>query len=231
MTNLPVPTPPPSRGAIIASKVRQAVRQAAVAAPVAVGAGATVAALALPHGWFHAAVEAVQAIGLGNVLVLAAGAVTLRWGERAAGFLVPEIRKANERLGAIANMATHSALTLKEAIAESSEERGEQADRLEEMSHNSDLEHANLAEGLRRCEENSRRAAEAAEAARAEVVNLSSRFGAALDRAVAIADRAATEAARAAMVCEALAREFQREGVVPAAFQPTSVTFPPRPAG
>ena len=231
MTESLVPTPPRSRGAVIMSNVRQAARQAAVAAPVAAGAGAMVAALAMPHGWFHGVVEAVQEIGLGNVLVILGGGVAVRWAERSARFLVPEVRKANERLGAIASTATTNVNFLKEADGRACEERGDQATRLEEMSEIANSDHADMAEGLRRCEDNSRRAAEAAEAARAEVVSLSSRFGAAMDRAVAIADRAATEAARAAHACEDLTHRLQLEGVVPAVPHPPPVAFPPPPAG
>jgi hypothetical protein len=225
MTNHPVPTPPLSRGAIIMSKVRQAARQAAVAAPVAVGAGATVAALALPHGWFHSAVEAVQAIGLGNVLVLAVGAVGMRWGERIGSFLVPQILAANDKLGAIAATGLGNDLFLKRAAAESTEDRAAQAVRLEELAEDANRDHADLAESMRRCEANALAAAHSAEAARVEVVHLAAQMKVGMERAVANADLAATEAARAAYICAALAQELQYEGVVP----PPAPIKPPIP--
>lgn len=226
MTSLLLPTEEPPRSTALALQARRVARRTAL--PILTG----IAAGAISHQGGAAALgHLVQQIGFAEALVVTGvtGIMGAVWGgvREAKAIGKAAIPRFDAFLHVSSEQARASAATtqlLRDADERARQERAEQATRLEEMAEMGERVHADLADGLRRCEADARKAAEAAESARAEVVRLSERFGAGLERAVAIADRAATDAARAAQVCEALAREFQLQSIVPAVVHPVPRT-------
>jgi hypothetical protein len=217
---LPTPPPAPSPTALtVAWRYAGPALGGVAAGVVSYHGGASAIGHLVDQIGFAEALVVTSVAGAG-ALIWATGKTIASWVETSAARAMPRLDAFLKDFGEASRASAATALMLREADDRAREERAQQAERLEELAQMGENDHADLADGLRRCEAHAKEAAHAAEAARKEVMHLSERFGVQMEKASAIADRAATNAARAAQVCEALARELQIEKLIPAAAPP-----------